>query len=92
MKPRLPVPRCLPLVVVVVQDSANLPIGPVEPAEVGVFELAYRGSHHPRELDQRQPPTLDRPGGKRVAAVLDPAVLDPGRSKRRRPLAVTELL
>jgi hypothetical protein len=35
---------------------------------------------------------LDRPGREGVAAVVDPAVLEPGRPQRRRPFAVTEPL
>ena len=33
---------------------------------------------------------LDRPRRERVAAVVDPSVVEPGGAQRRRPVAVTE--
>jgi hypothetical protein len=56
---------------------------------VGLIDLRDGRPHDPGEVKQLDAGG-DRPGGERVAAGVDAAVLDPGRTKRRRRIASDE--
>ena len=77
--------------VVGVERRSKLLVGALQPSCVGVLDLHDRRAHDRREVPERNV-AFDRPRRERVATVVDPTVLEPGRAERRRPLAVAEPL
>ena len=79
------------LVIVRIEQPAQIGLRIREQVAVGGVDLSDRGSHDPGEVEELHPGG-DRPRRERVPAVVDAAVLDPRCAQSGRPLAVPELL